>query len=190
VDHRVFDYLQDHVTSRNNDIMLFITYLGRHEFLIPANLILIGYYLFVKKHRWYSIKIPAIAISSLLLMFILKNIFGRERPLVPLLEEAKGLSFPSGHALMSVTFYGLLIYIVWREVKDPALKWALIVALLLLIHLIAFSRIYLRVHYTTDVVAGLAMGFIWLVFSLKALRQLEKYSRRNIDPVVKEAPAA
>jgi len=46
------------------------------------------------------------------------------------------------------------------------------------------------VHYTTDVIAGLAMGFIWLVFSLKALRQLEKYSRRNIDPVVKEAPAA
>ena len=189
VDHKVFAYLENYVTPRNNDIMLFITFLGRHEFLIPANLILIGYYLFVKKHRWYSIKIPAIAISSLLLMFILKNIFGRTRPLIPLLEEARGLSFPSGHALMSVTFYGLLIYIVWREVKDPTLKWALIIALLLLIHLIAFSRIYLRVHYTTDVIAGLAMGFIWLVFSLKALRQLEKYSRRNIDPVVKEAPA-
>jgi len=189
VDHRVFEYLQNHVTARNNDIMLFITFLGRHEFLIPANLILIAYYLFIKKHRWYSIKLPAIAISSLLLMFILKNIFGRERPLIPLLEEARGLSFPSGHALMSVTFYGLLIYIVWHEVKNPTLKWALIIALLLLIHLIAFSRIYLRVHYTTDVIAGLAMGFIWLVFSLKALRQLEKYSRRNIDPVVKEAPA-
>jgi membrane-associated phospholipid phosphatase len=189
VDHRIFAYLQNHVTPNNNDIMLFITYLGRHEFLIPANLILIAYYLFIKKHRWYSIKIPAIAISSVLLMFILKNLFGRERPLIPLLEEARGLSFPSGHALMSVTFYGLLIYIVWREVKDPALKWGLIVALLILIHLIAFSRIYLRVHYFTDVVAGLAMGFIWLVFSLKALRQLEKFSRRNVDPVVKEVPA-
>lgn len=190
VDQRVFDYLQNYVTPRNNEVMLFITYLGRHEFLIPANLLLITYYLFIKKHRWYSIKIPAVAISSVLLMFILKNLFGRERPLIPLLESAKGLSFPSGHALMSVTFYGLLVYIVWREVKDPTAKWVLIVALLLLIHLIAFSRIYLRVHYFTDVMAGLAMGFIWLVFSLKALRQIEKYSRRNVDPVVKEVPAA
>ena len=190
VDFKVFDYLQEHVSPRNNEIMLFITYLGRHEFLIPANLVLIAYYLFVKKHRWYSIKIPAIAISSLLLMFILKNLFGRERPLIPLLEEARGLSFPSGHALMSVTFYGLLIYITWREVRDPALKWSIIVLLLLLIHLIAFSRIYLRVHYFTDVVAGLAMGFIWLVFSLKAMRQLEKYSRRNIAPIVEDTPVA
>lgn len=189
VDQRVFDYLQNYVTPRNNEVMLFITYLGRHEFLIPANLILISYYLFVKKHKWYSIKVPAVAISSVLLMFILKHLFGRERPLIPLLEQAKGLSFPSGHALMSVTFYGLLIYIVWHEVKDPTLKWTLITALLILIHLIAFSRIYLRVHYFTDVMAGLAMGFIWLVFSLKALRQLEKYSRRTIDPVVKEVPA-
>jgi membrane-associated phospholipid phosphatase len=189
VDQRVFAFLQDHVTPRNNEIMLFITYLGRHEFLIPANLVLIAYYLFIKKHRWYSIKIPATAISSVLLMFVLKNLFGRERPLTPLLEEAKGLSFPSGHALMSVTFYGLLIYIVWHEVKDPVAKWTLIVAFLILIHLIAFSRIYLRVHYTTDVIAGLAMGFIWLVFSLKALRRLEKYSRRNVAPMVEEPPA-
>src|SRR5215204_4442798 len=179
-DEKVFAYLQNHVSPENNSIMLFFTFLGKHEFLIPANLILIAYFLFIKKHRWYSIKIPAIALSSLALMFGLKHLFDRDRPLVPLLEEARGLSFPSGHALMSVTFYGLLIYIVYREVKDPALKWALIVALLLLIHLIAFSRIYLRVHYTTDVIAGLAMGFIWLVFSLKALRQLEKYSRRNV----------
>lgn len=194
IDHKVFAFVGEVLPSPKYDnFMLFVTFLGRHEFLIPANLLMIAFYLFVKKHRWYSIKVPAVAITSVLLMFLLKNLFGRARPsgepFGPLLFEANGLSFPSGHALMSVTFYGLLIYITWHEVKNPTLKWTLIIALLLLIHLIAFSRIYLRVHYFTDVTAGLAMGFVWLVFSLKAMRRIEKFSRRNIDPVVKEVPA-
>ena len=189
-DEKAFAYLGNHVTEANNNFMLFITYLGRHEFLIPANLILIVYFLFIRKHRWYSIKVPAVAISSVLLMFILKNLFGRARPLIPLLEEARGLSFPSGHALMSVTFYGLMCYIVWHSVKNPTLKWTIITLLVLLILMIGLSRVYLRVHYATDVAAGFAMGFLWLVISLKTIRQLEKYSRRNVDPVVKEVPSA
>lgn len=191
-DFRVFNYLQEHVSPRNNEVMLFFTYLGTHKFLIPANLALIAYFLFFKRHRWYSIKIPAIALSSLLLMFVLKNFFGRERPLIPLLEQASGLSFPSGHALMSVTFYGLLVYLVWHNIKEPWLKWTLIILLLLLIQIIGFSRIYLRVHYASDVMAGFAMGFLWLVICLKVLRRLEKYSRRNVDPIVQETslPAA
>lgn len=184
-DQSVFDKLQPYVNETNNNIMLFITFLGKHDFLIPANLGLIAYFLFIKKHKWYSIKIPAIAISSLLMMFVLKNLFGRERPLIPLLEQARGLSFPSGHALMSMTFYGLLIYIVWDTVKNKQLKWSLVVVLLLLIFLIGFSRIYLRVHYTTDVIAGFAMGFLWLVISVQVINRLEKYSKRNLNPIVK-----
>ncbi|MGI8597831.1 MAG: phosphatase PAP2 family protein [Chitinophagaceae bacterium] len=184
-DQSVFDKLQPYVNETNNKIMLFITFLGKHDFLIPANLALIAYFLFIKKHKWYSIKIPAIAISSLLMMFVLKNLFGRERPLIPLLEQARGLSFPSGHALMSMTFYGLLIYIVWNSIKNQQLKWSLVVLLLALIFLIGFSRIYLRVHYTTDVMAGFAMGFLWLVIAVQVIRRIEKYSKRNLNPIVK-----
>jgi membrane-associated phospholipid phosphatase len=183
-DQSVFDKLQPYVNETNNKIMLFITFLGKHDFLIPANLALIAYFLFIKKHKWYSIKIPAIAISSLLMMFFLKNLFGRERPLIPLLEQAGGLSFPSGHALMSMTFYGLLIYIVWNSIKNQPLKWSLVGLLLALIFLIGFSRIYLRVHYTTDVIAGFFMGFLWLVVSVQVIRRIEKYSKRNLNPIV------
>lgn len=95
------------------------SFLGAHTFLIPANLTLIAWFLFIKKHRWYSIKVPVIAFSSLLLMFCLKFIFQRNRPLTPLLAEAKGYSFPSGHALMSLTFYGLIIFLVWQKEKKP-----------------------------------------------------------------------
>jgi membrane-associated phospholipid phosphatase len=119
-------------------------------------------------------------------MFLLKHLFGRERPLIPLLEPARGLSFPSGHALMSMTFYGLLIYITWHSVKNIRLKWSLISFLFLLIIIIGFSRIYLRVHYTSDVLAGFAMGWLWIVVSLKVLRRIEKQGKETIAPVIEE----
>lgn len=187
-DNRVFNYLGRYVNEQNNDVILFFTFLGSHEFLIPANLTLIGYYLFIRKHKWHSIKVPAIAISSLVLMFVLKRLFNRPRPDIPLLYEAKGLSFPSGHALMSVTFYGLLIYIVFKTYRDKGWKWIIISLLILLILIIGFTRVYLRVHYTTDVIAGYCIGFLWLVFAIWFLNRLEKYSKRKLDAVVKEEP--
>ena len=183
-DFRVFDYLSTHVSPANNNIMLFFTLLGKHTFLIPANIALIIIFLFIREDRWFSIKIPAIALSSLALMFLLKNLFARPRPEIPLLNEAQGLSFPSGHALMSVTFYGLLIYIVWITVKRIWLKWILMILLFLLILIIGFSRIYLRVHYASDVLAGFATGFLWLVISLWVVNKIEKFSNRKVDPVV------
>lgn len=185
-DEKVFTYLNNHVSPENNNLMLFFTFLGKHDFLIPANLILIAYFLFIKKHRWYSIKVPAIALSSLALMFGLKNLFDRDRPLTPLLEEAAGLSFPSGHALMSVTFYGLLIYIVFKGFKNKTLKWTLITLLLLLILTISFSRIYLRVHYASDVIAGFCVGFLWLVICIWVLNRLEQFSMKKVSPVVEQ----
>ena len=180
-DQRVFDLLTPYVTDTTTSAMKFFTFLGAHEFLIPANLVLIAYFLFIHKHRWYSIKIPAIALSSLALMFLLKNSFGRTRPLIPLLEGISGLSFPSGHALMSVTFYGLMGFIVWQTVRRKLLKWGICLVFLLLIVFIGFSRIYFRVHYASDVIAGYCMGLLWLVISIALMQRIENYSRREVD---------
>ncbi len=189
LDDRAFAWLKSHVNERNNEVMEFFTFLGTHLFLIPANLALIAFFLFIKKHKWYSIKVPALALSSLGLMFLLKNAFSRERPAIPLLKEAAGLSFPSGHALMSVTFYGLLIYIIFKTVENKGLKWTLITLLILLIMIIGLSRVYLRVHYASDVIAGYCVGFLWLVFAIWMLNRLEKYSRKKFDNVVDESVA-
>ncbi|HEY0677719.1 MAG TPA: phosphatase PAP2 family protein [Chitinophagaceae bacterium] len=183
-DFAVFDFLRDYVNDTNTAIMQFMTFLGTHSFLIPANLVLIAYFLFIKKHRWYSIKIPVVAIGGLSLMFLLKFIFNRPRPLIPLLKEAAGLSFPSGHAMMSFSFYGLLIYLVWQNISTPWLRAVLITLLMITILLIGFSRIYLRVHYASDVMAGFAVGIIWLVLSLWVTRRIEQYSRRKIEPEI------
>jgi len=187
MDNRAFAFMQSYTNDTNTAILNFITFFGSHEFLIPANLLLIGYYL-VKKHRWYSIKVPAIGVSSFLLMFGLKRFFARQRPSDQLLEEATNFSFPSGHALMSITFYGLLAFIAWHSIKNKTLKWILIILLISWIFIIGASRIYLRKHYYSDVMAGFALGFLWLVVSLKVIRFIEKKSRQKVDSVIQESP--
>jgi len=175
IDMRIFDKIKPRVNTINNKIMLFITFLGKHQFLIPANLILIFYFLLVKKQTWFSIRVITIAISSLVLMLLLKQLFQRKRPLSPLLKAAKGLSFPSGHAIMAVTFYGLLIYILQHSITIDWLKWFLTFLVVVLIILIGFSRVYLRVHYASDVAAGFIIGLSWLLLSLAVLKWLESY---------------
>ena len=73
---------------------------------------------------------------------------------------------------------------VYQNVSNRYLKWLLIVGLFLLIFLIGFSRVYLRVHYASDVIAGFAAGFIWVVLSLFMVNRMEKFSQRKIDPVI------
>lgn len=179
-DNRALAFIAGHVTNINTAVMQSFTFLGTHTFLIPANLLLTAWFLFIKKRRWYSIKVPAVALSSLLLMLILKLFFHRDRPLSPLLKAAKGFSFPSGHALMSVTFYGLLILIVWQNIQQAWLKWILSAFLVLLIIVIGLSRVYLRVHYASDVIAGFSVGLVWLLLSLWILSIIEKRSKKNI----------
>jgi undecaprenyl-diphosphatase len=183
-DQKAFAFAQSLVSDSMTNVMQFFTFFGSHLFLIPANVLLCVFFLLRKKSR-YSIKISAIALSSLLIMLGLKLLFNRHRPLIPLLEPARGLSFPSGHAFMSVCFYGLLMLIIWKEEKPhPVLKWCLLLLVLSLLLVIGFSRIYLRVHYFTDVVAGYCIGFSWLFLSSFLIDQIKpiglKRSTANI----------
>jgi len=185
-DQHAFNFLASWVNDINTDVMQVFTFLGTHTFLIPANLALVAFFLFIKKRRWYSINVPVVALSSLLLMFLLKLIFHRDRPLTPLLEAANGYSFPSGHALMSITFYGLIIFLVWRNKKVEWVKWIWTILLVLLIIFIGVSRVYLRVHYASDVLAGFCVGLMWLLISLWVLRKIESYSRKKVDPALQQ----
>jgi membrane-associated phospholipid phosphatase len=169
LDLAVFDRMQAWPNPRRNRFMQSITFLGKHQFLIPANLILIFYFLWVAKQTWLSIRVLAISLSSLVLMLLLKALFGRKRPLSPLLKAAKGLSFPSGHAIMSVAFFGIIIYWVLHAGLPDWITIITATLLTVLILLIGFSRIYLRVHYASDVLAGFIIGLIWLLIALSVV---------------------
>jgi undecaprenyl-diphosphatase len=140
--------------------------------------LLLAYFIFIRKYSWFSIRVAVIGLSSLALMLLLKQLFKRKRPLSPLLKAAKGLSFPSGHAITAVTFYGLIIFILDHIMHPGVALYILIALLVVLIIMIGFSRVYLRVHYFSDVIAGLVIGTLWLLVSLKTLNILEDYFRQ------------
>ena len=103
-----------------------------------------------------------IAISTLLNQ-ILKFIIQRPRPTEFRIIDERGYSFPSGHSKISATFYGFLIYLIYKNVKNKYLKYSLITMLVILILLIGTSRIYLGVHYTSDVLAGFLIAISYLI---------------------------
>ena len=184
LDTKAFAWADTLATPGVNRFMTSITFFASRNFITVMSLVLIFYFLFIRKHRWYSIKVPVIALGSISLNLILKYIFNRDRPLIPHLVKSYGLSFPSGHAMISASFYGLLIYLVWRHVAHPVWRWVLVVFLTIFIILIGFSRVYLHVHYASDVLAGFAAGFLWVIIAIYLLKKLEKYSRRHLNSVV------
>jgi len=180
-----FNYLGQHVTNTHTAVMQGFSFFGSHLFLIPACLLLFTFLFLKYKSKWYFIKAVTVAVSNLLLMFGLKFFFNRPRPLIPLLKEVPGLSFPSGHAFMSLSFFGLIIYFIYLEVTNKWVKWITIIVLIAVIFLVGLSRVYLRVHYTSDVIAGFCFGTVSLIILLWMLRQLEKFNDKKIPHQLK-----
>ncbi|MEO3946800.1 phosphatase PAP2 family protein [Gorillibacterium sp. CAU 1737] len=98
---------------------------------------------------------------------VLKAAYHRERPSVEHLVEASGYSFPSGHAMSSAALYGMLGYLLWRKFRREG-RWvyAIPVITVLWILLIGWSRVYLGVHFASDVAGGYAVGCAWLMLCL------------------------
>lgn len=172
LDAAVFSFAADHISPGCTRFMKSISFLGKHSFLVPANFFLIAFF-FMLKNKWGAMSVAIVSLSSLGLMSLLKNLIQRHRPENPMVEGITNYSFPSGHALMSVAFYGLLAFWTAAAIKNKWLRMSLISFLLLLILLIGYSRIYLRVHYTTDVLAGLCIGTCWLFFCLWLISKIK-----------------
>jgi undecaprenyl-diphosphatase len=186
-DQKAFEFMDSFSSPAFTNFMIFMSFLGDAPFITGAAISLIIYFLFIKKHRWYSVKVPVIAVGSISLNLITKFFFHRDRPIIPHLVEASGLSFPSGPSMVSASFYGLLIYLSWHNIKNRTLHYFLTAFLIITVLLIGASRVYLHVHYATDVMAGFSAGFLWVIMGVYGLRRLERYSKRNLDPVVEEA---
>lgn len=171
-DENVFSFVGPHITEGRTHFMKAVAFLGNHKFLIPANLLLIAYLLF-RKNKWEAMTAAAVALSSVGMMSLLKNLVQRQRPSNQLVEGITNFSFPSGHAFMSIAFYGMLIWWAAAHIKNKLQQRIAIAFLLFIILIIGFSRIYLRVHYTTDVIAGFCFGTIWLIIVLKIIHAIQ-----------------
>ena len=147
-------------------IMRTITFFASAKFLTGAYILLVSWFWLIKRNNLCAIHVAAIAITSFLLTAFFKNIFQRVRPLDPLIEPLKNYSYPGGHASLGFIFYGLLAYIVYGSNISALYKYTFAGLLILFSWLVGFSRIYLRIHHTSDVIAGFCQGLVWLTISI------------------------
>ena len=144
-------------------IMQTASFVGSTLFLILLGIVIVAA-LFIKKHRHGAILFTITTVGASILLSLLKLAFHRTRP-EPFFNTIlpSSYSFPSGHSLGSFCFYLALAAILTNRVEKPLLKIVIWTLAVLLVLLIGISRVYLGVHYPSDVLAGFVIGFIWVV---------------------------
>lgn len=147
-----------------------ITNLGGAIWLITFSIILF----LVVKNKKICLTIIGNLFIATILNLLLKNVLQRPRPTEYRLIDETGYSFPSGHSMVGMAFYGFLIYLIYLYIKNKYVKFILISLLSIIIVLIGISRIYLGVHYTSDVLAGFLISISYLIIYIKVINKFVK----------------
>lgn len=173
-------WLVARTTLPGDHIFATITFLG-NAMVISTGTALIGFWL-VKKRYWKKVILLFSSVAGgALLNLMLKNVFQRARPAIPgAYMVDNGFSFPSGHSMISLVFYGMVAYLAMGYVKNNNWKGLLIVGICVICALIGFSRLYLGVHYLTDVLAGWAAGGLWLAACIFINLWQQNYNFRKV----------
>ncbi|GMT43309.1 MAG: hypothetical protein IEMM0003_0128 [bacterium] len=168
-------------------LFLFITMLGNTKTIIIISLAVLIILIIHKKHN-YILPLSVTVIFTVLSDNLIKYLVGRQRPLAAVYHESF-YSFPSGHAAIAVAFYGFIAYILIREIKNLKSRLNIAFAAFLIIFLTGLSRIYLSVHYFSDVWAGYMLGALWVITGI-AISEYYLFKHKNgsshtINPSVK-----
>lgn len=177
-DSLIYGFLAKFISARLTLLMKIISDFGSAPFLIAITLL--SYYILIKyrKNYYYANLIAMNLLTAYLLNDAFKYIFHRQRPDILHLVSASGFSFPSGHSMTSMSFYGLLIYISWKF-DNRLIKYGVSILLSFLILCIGISRIYLGVHYASDVLAGFAAGIVWLAVIVTASNRYKRQGEKS-----------
>jgi len=157
-----------------------VTYLGSVVFLTGAGACAVLVFVLARRRR-AAVTLLVTMAGAALLNFTLKLVFGRERP-EPFFDTPlpESYSFPSGHALLSFCFYGVIAAMIIARIEGTWGRAAVWAGAALLVTLIGLSRVYLGVHYPSDVAAGYAAAFVWVVIVASADRVMEARLRGKI----------
>ncbi len=162
-------------------VMLFITNLGGVVSLVCITIISV---ILTKSNRVRLLILGNLAGISIF-NIALKNIVQRPRPTGYELISEVGYSFPSGHSMVSMGFFGLLIYLAYTRIKKGVLRNIICISLSILILLIGFSRVYLGVHYASDVIAGFIISIVYLMLIVKTISRLTEREKKRIKKTKK-----
>ncbi|MDO8668246.1 MAG: bifunctional DedA family/phosphatase PAP2 family protein [bacterium] len=157
--------------------MILISTVFSPEILLAAVMV-IAVYFFIKRQKYQAGLIFMSGAGGLVLGTIAKWLINRPRPEAGLVMET-GLSFPSQHSLMALIFFSLVLFIFTEKIYNRWLKYLFIAGNIFLILLVGFSRIYLKVHWFSDVMAGFALGLFWLTFSILIFRIITQMFKKD-----------
>lgn len=163
----------------------FMTHLGDPYAYVITTLLVAGFFL-IKEVSWkFTLQTVLVLGLATLSNIGLKRMIGRSRPALEHLVSVDTLSYPSGHSMSAMAFYGFLVYLCLRLQVAPWLRYVLTTILMLIILCIGVSRVYLGVHFPSDVAAGFIGGLLWvtfcaIIFSLIDLWRMRARNEREI----------
>ena len=157
LDHNFYAKIK--ITNLKTAIFKIITFLASAKFVALLCLLIL---LFVKNKMIFVVILINMLIMWILIG-VLKNTFKRERPNIKRLVDEKGYSYPSGHTMTGAIFYGFVIFLIMISDLILPLKWILTIILTLLIFLVGYTRVYLGVHYLSDVIGAILFGTSYLL---------------------------
>ena len=160
--------------------MNFFSHLGSTGPVIVLSCIFLAILFILYRKKDEVLLFVIVSLGSTGMNQALKFVFKRERPFEQLIAE-NGFSYPSGHTMAAVSLYGIVTFLFWRHVKKVWGRILLIVLSTLMISLIGFSRVYLRVHYPSDIVAAFCVSGMWLFITIWIYQYVKekRYEKRQ-----------
>jgi undecaprenyl-diphosphatase len=181
-DEAVLGALARHRVPWLQALMVDVTLLGATSVVVGIAAVA-ALFLAITRHRDSAMLLLASTVGAQLLNDVLKRAFDRPRPHVfDWGTQVATTSFPSGHAMSAAAVYATVAYLAARLEARRAVRVATYVAAALVILAVGFSRLYLGVHYPTDVAAGIAVGWSWAAFCVATLEAGQRYRSRRVRP--------
>ncbi|NRR91595.1 phosphatase PAP2 family protein [Winogradskyella undariae] len=178
-DTNVIEYIHSYRTPTLTKYFVFITDIGDVYGYLIAFILCIITFLMIFKSWQYVIQLIVVMALALSSNLILKRIINRSRPNQEHLVTVETLSYPSGHAMAAMAFYGFLIYLFFHFKINLILKSIIITLLISIIISIGISRIYLGVHFPSDIIGGFIAGFIWVILCALMFNLIRVYKKAN-----------
>ncbi|MEK5032689.1 phosphatase PAP2 family protein [Paenibacillus sp. FSL R7-0302] len=174
-DHAVIRFVQSMESPPLTALAKGLSLVGSSKLAVGISVLTMLILFFALKHRLELALFLWVGLGSQLLNTLLKLWFHRERPTIHRLIEQAGYSFPSGHSMAAFSLYGVIAYLLWRHMHSRSERFLLILFTVLMTGGIGWSRIYLGVHYPSDVIGGYAASGAWLMLSAACFEAYRNY---------------
>lgn len=180
-DNAIISYVQGQESQTLTQVMKFFTFIGTGLPITVISLIIMIVLYKVLNFRRELLFFIGVVIGSALLNVFLKSTFHRARPTLNRFVEATGYSFPSGHSMAAFTLYGVICFLLWKHAEHAYFRFILVCCSSIMIIAIGISRIYLGVHYPSDVVGAYLASGTWLAVSIGLYQRLFAKHTLKVD---------